>query len=1510
MSENFNAKGEIELELKGLIGDIDALTDKIGELNETFGHSTDVFDKLERQVNAAGSAARKAAGDTDSLGGSMRRGKSDVEVLADGFDVLIDRLAEYESAAKAAAQAAAVGGTSPLAGAMGTMNLEEAEEVLRILEAQGMTAGRAARQVVDAEEQKKRAAQDYESSMRAGAARLEKIQRNRVEAEAREENRIHDLRIKLRQQEEDATRKAVANVERMRLEEASRVAGLGSDAQSQGAAWRNQNSWDNAEAAQASELRNLREAILGRAAAEDEATRASEAAARATDTHTASLPRLRYALYDVATTAGVVSAAVTAASVAAVAAASSYESSFTDVERTTLATAETTERLRADLMQLTREIPESWGSITEIASVGAQLDIAEDSLESFTETTTKFSTVTGISAETSAMAFGSLGQLLSVTAGEYENMGSAIAYVGVTSVATDEEIVKMSQRLAASAANAGMTAQEVIALSGALASLRVAPERAQGVMEVYFRNLNNALAEGGERLEAFAHYARMSTADVEEMVATDPARFFRELSAGLGTLDPVSATQALDQLGLSGIRAGEVFTRVSNNLEVFDQAMANSNQAWAEGSHLAHAYGLVVDDLASKWQIFLNGVMELTAAIGGPFMVAAKPALDIATAIVNALADFANTPVGATISAIVGLVGLLVGALAAVMATVALATASMAAMSTALKEVGAEAILTKIKTQGLGAGMVSLAGQIGIGTAAINTFKWALASTGIGLAVIAIGTLVTAALQLGNTAQASFDKFVGSTGGLSDALRADATAYQEALNSGNDEAAKSFTELSGAASAASESLDEGANAARNVSATLYGATDAAYSAASGVQELTRVIGDNTVAWLKNQLMQSEAFSKLAGDGEFRRYLDTIGADFDELITIAADKGSAAAQEWLIGLEDGFRLAEGGLDSDSVLADFWTNTGLVRDSGELYNALQTAGEEMRVMQEKAALLGMELDVAGDSAIEMAGSASALNSELLAMVDSAYATVNAEMALNNALSQVGEELYKNGAAAAFTGSSFQTAIRSIVEQSAGSAPVAAANLQVLFDYIVKGGYASAAQLVQLQGVIAQFRAAAGGKTAAPTMAMPDFNAIGAGYSAAASSMGRAGSAAGAAAEKVRTLKDYASDLAKVWERAFDIRFSGEQTLDNITSAWSKIRKEISDAADAIAKYQAEMQELAADKSTMEYWLMVAENYGDVLRAEELRAKLAAQDVKLAEASKKLAAEQDKTNKTLEGNSDAAIKNRAEILSLVSGYQDHIGALAASGMSSEELAVKTAQLKQQFIDQAVQLGYSRAEVNKYAVAFDDVRIAINKIDRNITVNANVNPALQALNEYNAQLDRTRANVSRGGFSPSINPSVGNGYTPGANYGAQFTNGFMDVFQRRIRSIVIRSDRLDWKDGISIMGGYRKGGRTSTGPDDGISGVVHNNEFVFSAPAARNIGYDTLAFLHNAAKGGTANASRAQAGGTMVVELSPYDRQLLVNVERAAGVNISADALSRAAIAGAVNSGRTGRG
>src|SRR5690606_18256961 len=94
----------------------------------------------------------------------------------------------------------------------------------------------------------------------------------------------------------------------------------------------------------------------------------------------------------------------------------------------------------------------------------------------------------------------------------------------------------------------------------------------------------------------------------------------------------------------------------------------------------------------------------------------------------------------------------------------------------------------------------------------------------------------------------------------------------------------------------------------------------------------------------------------------------------------------------------------------------------------------------------------------------------------------------------------------------------------------------------------------------------------------------------------------------------------------------------------------------------------------------------------------------------------------------------------------------------------------------------------------------------------------------------------------------------------------------------------------------GYASGGYTGNLGTSQPAGVVHGQEYVMSAPAVRTLGVNGMNFMHNMLKSGRipAMGGAGGAGGAGgMVELSPYDRQLLMDIKNTVGITIGAQTI-----------------
>lgn len=1126
------------------------------------------------------------------------------------------------------------------------------------------------------------------------------------------------------------------------------------------------------------------------------------------------LPRTRYALYDVSNVTEQLSRALINFGSSSVMAAAEFETAFTNIERTTMSNIDLLDSLNLQLRGLAREIPVAFGDITQIASLGAQLGIATGDLAGFAATVSQFSAVTNVTTESAATSFGALGQLLDVSADKYQNLGSAIAQVGVNSIATESEILSVSTQIGGVAASAGLSAEYVIGLSGALASLRIPAEQSRGALTRVFQEINRAAAEGGPAIQNFANVLGVSTEEATRLAKTDVQTFFTQFLTGLSQLDNTSLTTTLDELNLSELRVTNTLTRLSRNTDLLAQTQGDASQAFEDGTFLAAAYALRVEDLAAKLTILQNSVTELLATFGESILPIVGPVVDGISSLIQGVTNALSTESGQWTSRIALGAIFLTGTLLTVVSTTALLVASLYALRTAIQGLGWDAATKGFK--GFAATLFLTNTNASALTATIFKTNGAVAGLGRGVAaaslamralpiIAVIGALTSLAIsfqEAANSSEVAFQKIIGDTAGLTDALRADTDAYNQ-LTFNQKQAADGAVEVQYAGSQISEKYGEAAEKVGYAAEVLgKNIPESAYGASSAIEYNTRVIGDNTQAWLLNALMQSEAFQNIAGNSDFANLVTKSGYDVAQAFEEQAEIGGDAAYDYY------YSMAEAAVIGKDITLEEIANADLAL-------AAQLVNGENVINALKPNAVQMFFFRAADATIKF---------------------------LNWWLNNLGE-----------WGNFIRDAIKNIFGIDIRNAGRQVSN--------------------SIKGAVAQ-------------TAIMDITAADAAVSTEdfGTSLGNLGNAADDAAKKVYLLTDYANDLSSIWERAFDIRFSGAQTLDKITSSFSKIAKATADAREEIQQLNADIQSLEADRALQQYFLSVAEAYGDTLRAQEIRANLAKIDADLTKKTKDLQKAQDKTNKTLVGSSDAAVENREEILDLVKGYQEHIKALAASGMKEDELRRTSERLKAEFIAQATQLGYNETELQQYAVAFDDVRVAIDNVPRNVTVDFNGDAALTAINEFAA---KAKAAIASSSGKVQVGAAVDEGAATRAGQRAAFLEQYAYWNTQanpanapgKAAGYYMRAGQLAasfWGRASALN--YYSGGYTGAGGKYEPAGIVHRGEYVVPKEQV-NQRTGMPYFMEQPrsfAQGGFVGGGGGNAVA-MMVELSPYDRKLL---------------------------------
>jgi len=620
-----------------------------------------------------------------------------------------------------------------------------------------------------------------------------------------------------------------------------------------------------------------------------------------------------------------------------------------------------------------------------------------------------------------------------------------------------------------------------------------------------------------------------------------------------------------------------------------------------------------------------------------------------------------------------------------------------------------------------------------------------------------------------------------------------------------------------------------------------------------------------LAWAKNAIQQTEAFQTLTQNPAALAQFKKLGGDFNQLILEGLKGDGTGAQAYI----------------DSIFAKIVPTKTVGVETP--YASLSAAAGNFDTLAKSfdGLIEGEKAFVTGNDLLN--GSLATTNEEApltsdihKGIIDTIFDGPNAAKEMSDAFETLGAEFKNTGRNAATSGQAFQSAIMAIGNAS-GTTSDAAANLKAFYEFLIEGGYASVEQLDYLrqaiQGLAEDTGTSFDAITASTTI---DFSSFIKGMKNVSKST------AGAAAE-VRTFVDYASDLQNVLSRAFDLRFMKKLKMDEVTQSWR-------DLSDEIANAKNELQGLTADRAQLEYFLSVAEAYGDTIRANKLRAQIAALDGDIADATANASTE-------LKGNSAAAIANRKRLADLVGGYRDYITSLASSGASQKQINAAIAASRQEFIQQAVALGYSRDELGTYVESFKDMSQVLRGVPRNVTVNANADPALQALNEFLDKANNSSATVKidtkiKGDGDAAVT------LTKQALYLAKSAL-FSELMAAKNYSGAGRvADQMDGlaqyilsHGGLLSVRAFSDGGYTGNGGKYQAAGIVHRGEYVMPANVVSQYGvgfFDQLSQMRNPSY---AVGVAAAAPTSMMVALSPEDRALLRGNGASGDIVISVD-------------------
>lgn len=387
----------------------------------------------------------------------------------------------------------------------------------------------------------------------------------------------------------------------------------------------------------------------------------------------------RYAARDMAVYYGAITAGLGRVVSSAAQAGIAQERAFADVQRTAQGTTADLDNLKHAYTELSTTTTTSFADLSKIGTLGAQMNIPTKDLEDFTKAVAQFSTVTGMEVEAATTAFGRFGQMMgglqesAKGAGDgYAVLANQVADLGAKSVATEPEIANMMVSIAAQGKSAGLTQNQILALSSTLSSLAIPKEWARGSLQRIFNSINSAAAEGSDSMHTYARAIGVTDEEFQKLWRDDPNKVFQGILQHLaGISDKVDKARAIKDLGFKNVRDVELLSRMSNSLGLYVEQLKEADKAAKGTTFIKESMDIIMGTMAAKVEAFQHALQNAGAAINSSFMVPFKGLITLATGIINAFAQLPR-PIQAFVGALAAVGTVRVGLLAVKAAAVSM----------------------------------------------------------------------------------------------------------------------------------------------------------------------------------------------------------------------------------------------------------------------------------------------------------------------------------------------------------------------------------------------------------------------------------------------------------------------------------------------------------------------------------------------------------------------------------------------------------------------------------------------------------------------------------------------------------------------------------------------------------------------------------------------------------------------------------------------------------------------
>lgn len=317
-------------------------------------------------------------------------------------------------------------------------------------------------------------------------------------------------------------------------------------------------------------------------------------------------------------------AGIAAGATFAITTAASFEQAEAGIRKTVGGSIEEVDALVAKVREMAREVPLSFEELAAIAESGGALGVSTSALDEFTDVVARLSVSTDLTSDQAATSLGQLMNVLGMSETDLVSFGNSLVNLGNNGASTEAQIVEMAARFGAAGKSAGLTNEEILALSSTVASMGIEVEAGGSSLSRLFNNIATNAGTGSKKAktlaEALGFVFEDGSANLEafkEAWAKDGLGTFQQLLEHLNELDQFEAAAFLKDIGVTNSRDVNALRLLGQGAEFLgdqlEYATDHQNAMTVESDKFFNT-------TQGQWKTLQNNVKDAAATIGAELL--------------------------------------------------------------------------------------------------------------------------------------------------------------------------------------------------------------------------------------------------------------------------------------------------------------------------------------------------------------------------------------------------------------------------------------------------------------------------------------------------------------------------------------------------------------------------------------------------------------------------------------------------------------------------------------------------------------------------------------------------------------------------------------------------------------------------------------------------------------------------------------------------------------------------